>query len=69
MLAGASVRDARVSRRRLLRVSLQGAALLALAPSVGLSVLSEVYAPEELRAFEQLAARLEDLTRAGQWIA
>ncbi|MDJ0851558.1 MAG: endonuclease/exonuclease/phosphatase family protein [Myxococcota bacterium] len=61
VLAGASVRNERVTRRRLLRASLQGAACLALAPALGFSVLSEVFAPEEMRAFEDLVARLEGL--------
>lgn len=69
LAGGASVRSRRISRRRLLRTSLRGAALLALAPALGLSVLSEVFAPEELRAFDQLTARLEDWPGKGEWIA
>lgn len=69
LLATASVRDERVTRRRLLRASLRGAALLALAPGLGFSVLSEVYAPDELRAFEQLDARLAAWRGADHWIA
>ena len=34
-------------------------ALLALPPSVGLSLVSEFVAPEEIRAFDALRARLE----------
>jgi endonuclease/exonuclease/phosphatase family metal-dependent hydrolase len=59
LLASAAVRDSRVTRRRLLRGALQGAGLLALTPSVGYSVLSEVFAPDELRAYDRLAARLD----------
>jgi hypothetical protein len=69
LLAGVSVRDRRVTRRRLLRTSLQGAAALALAPALGFSLLSEVYAPDELRAFDQLAARLDAWREPGAWIA
>jgi hypothetical protein len=57
-LAAMSMRDRRVSRRRLLRTALQGAALLALTPGVGFSVVSEVLTPDELRAFDRLAERL-----------
>jgi hypothetical protein len=56
------VRHRRVSRRRLLRAGLEGAGILALAPCIGLSVLSEVFAPDELRAFDQLAALLDRAT-------
>ena len=62
LLAAAAVRHRRVSRRRLLRTGLEGAGILALVPSVGLSVLSEVFAPDELRAFDDLAALLERAT-------
>ena len=47
-----------MSRRRLLRGSLQCAALAALAPGVGLSILSEMFVPSEIRAFDALANRL-----------
>jgi hypothetical protein len=47
-----------VSRRRLLRTALQVGALLALTPGVGLSIVSEVLTPDELRAFERLRLRL-----------
>lgn len=53
-----------LSRRRLLRRGLHGVALLALAPSLGLSLLSEVVAPDELRAFEALSERLASAPRA-----
>jgi len=62
LLAAAGVRHRRVSRRRLLRAGLEGAGILALAPCIGLSVLSEVFAPDELRAFDQLAALLDRAT-------
>jgi len=50
-----------MTRRRLLRGALRGAAVAALAPTVGLSILSEVYVPGELRAFETLANRLSQV--------
>jgi sphingomyelin phosphodiesterase 2 len=62
LLAAAGVRHRRVSRRRLLRAGLEGVGILALAPCIGLSVLSEVFAPDELRAFDQLAALLDRAT-------
>jgi endonuclease/exonuclease/phosphatase family metal-dependent hydrolase len=60
-LASVGVRDPRVSRRRLLRTALQAGALLALTPGVGFSIVSEVLTPDELQAFDRLAARLADL--------
>jgi len=48
-----------ISRRRVLRGGLGALALLALPPSVGLSLVSEVVAPEEIRGFDALAARLD----------
>ena len=62
LLAAAGVRHRRVSRRRLLRAGIEGAGILALTPSVGLSILSEVFAPDELRAFDHLAALLDRAT-------
>ncbi|MDH3211734.1 MAG: endonuclease/exonuclease/phosphatase family protein [Myxococcales bacterium] len=58
VLAAAGMRSVDLSRRRLLRASLQCAALGALAPGVGLSILSEIFVPGEIRAFEALADRL-----------
>jgi endonuclease/exonuclease/phosphatase family metal-dependent hydrolase len=62
-LAALSVRNDRVTRRRLLRGALNTAALVALTPSVGFSILSEVFVPSELRAFDQLTARLSRMGR------
>jgi sphingomyelin phosphodiesterase 2 len=62
LLAAAGVRQRRVTRRRLLRAGLEGAGILALTPSIGLSILSEVFTPDELRAFDNLAVFLD---RAG----
>ena len=53
-LAAFGSRAPRVSRRRLLRGALQGAGLLALTPSIGLSVLAEVLTPDELSAYDEL---------------
>lgn len=52
-----------VSRRRFLRSGLQLSAAVALAPSVGCSVLSEVFAPDEIRAYDRMARALEDLQK------
>jgi sphingomyelin phosphodiesterase 2 len=70
-LASLGIRTQRLSRRRLLRVGLQGAALLALTPGVGFSILSEIVAPDELRAFDSLAAHLSRIgrTRSNSLIA
>lgn len=57
-LASVSLRSPRMSRRRLLRGAVQGAGLLALTPGVAFSLLSEVFAPDEIRAFESLEAQL-----------
>ena len=57
-LASMGVRSLDASRRRFLRRSLQCAALAALAPGAGLSILSEVVVPSEIRAFDALASRL-----------
>ena len=60
-LATVGVRAQGITRRRLLRGTLQGAALAALTPGVGFSILSEVFVPDELRAFDALAARLAQI--------
>jgi hypothetical protein len=57
-IASAGVRTQGITRRRLLRGALQSAALAALTPGVGFSILSEVFVPDELRAFDALTARL-----------
>ncbi len=57
-LATSGLRTQGITRRRLLRGTLQGAALAALTPGIGFSILSEVFVPDELRAFDALAARL-----------
>ncbi|MFP8881167.1 MAG: hypothetical protein VCE43_17835, partial [Myxococcota bacterium] len=56
--AGAGVRGLSTTRRRLLRGALRSSALIALMPSAGLSILSELFVPDELQAFDDLAAQL-----------
>jgi len=64
LLAAASVRSGPVTRRRLLRAGIQGLGLAALTPGLGFSLLSEVVAADEIRAYEALHARLEQLESA-----
>ena len=59
--AALSARPKRISRRKLLRGSLATAALLALPPGVGFSIVSEVLVPDEIRAFRNAAAQLAQL--------
>ena len=61
LMASASIRAGPVTRRRLLRGALHAAGFAALAPVLGFSFVSEVVAPDELRAFDELAARLARL--------
>lgn len=58
-----------LSRRRFLRGALQASALLAVPPCVGLSLLSEVVAPDQIRAFEQLSERLAASAAGGASVA
>ena len=60
-LAALSARPKRISRRKLLRSVLSGAALLALTPGVGFSIVSEVLVPDDLRAFRNAAVQLAKL--------
>jgi endonuclease/exonuclease/phosphatase family metal-dependent hydrolase len=64
--ATAAVRSPKMSRRSLLRLSLRGAALAALTPTVGYSMLSEVFVPSEIHAFEDAQA---ELARLGDEVA
>jgi hypothetical protein len=57
-LAAAGARNQRVTRRRFLRGGIEGTALLAVASTVGLSLVAELFTPDELHAFDGLAARL-----------
>jgi endonuclease/exonuclease/phosphatase family metal-dependent hydrolase len=61
LVASAGTRKFSTTRRRLLRGALRGAAVAALAPAVGFSILSEVFVPSELRAFKNLANRLSQV--------
>ena len=51
----------RANRRKLLRYALRGAALAALTPTLGSSMLSEFFVPGEIHAFEEAEARLAKL--------
>jgi hypothetical protein len=48
-----------MARRRFLRGALHATGLATLAPAAALGVLSEHYAPDEIRAFERAAACLD----------
>jgi endonuclease/exonuclease/phosphatase family metal-dependent hydrolase len=55
----------RVTRRRLLRWGLNACALMALTPAVALSIVSEIFVPGEIEAFDELSRdllALEDAT-------
>ncbi len=69
LVAAAGLRSPGLSRRRLLRLSLQGLALLSLPSGVGGSLLSEVYVEDELRAFERLSAQLARVEGASVHVA
>jgi len=45
------------------RSELGAAAVLALTPSIGFSIASEVLVPDEIRAFQQAAKQLGELDR------
>jgi hypothetical protein len=47
-----------LSRRRLLRTGLSAAGFVALAPGLGYTALAEIFAPDELAAYDRLSARL-----------
>ena len=61
LLATFGARDPRLSRRALLRTAVQLGGLAALTPGVGYTLVGEVFAPNELRAFDQLLDRLYGL--------
>jgi endonuclease/exonuclease/phosphatase family metal-dependent hydrolase len=63
VLAAAGVHAPQMKRRKFLRVGLRTAALAALTPGVGLSVLSEGFRPDEIQAFDAAAAGLAQLER------
>jgi hypothetical protein len=59
LIAAGGLRGRHLSRRRFLRSSLRTAAVVALTPALGFSVmLSEVVAPDEIDAFDDAAERL-----------
>ncbi|MBW2400207.1 MAG: endonuclease/exonuclease/phosphatase family protein [Deltaproteobacteria bacterium] len=60
-LAALSARPKRMSRRKLLRSALSGAAVLGLTPGVGFSIVSEVLVPDDIRTFRNAAAELARL--------
>lgn len=64
-LAAVGRRSIPTSRRRFLRTGLSGLALLALTPSIAGSALSEVLAPNEIRAYEDLSLALDRLRSDG----
>lgn len=61
LAASAGLRARPISRRRLLRGAVQAAGFAALGPVLGFSFASEVAAPDELRALDALADRLDRL--------
>jgi hypothetical protein len=60
-LAAAGGRAPQMKRRKFLRVGLRTAALAALTPRIGLSVLSEGFRPDEIHAFATATAGLAQL--------
>ena len=62
-LAALGGRVPQLKRRRFLRLGLRSAALVALTPGVGLSILSEGFRSGEIHAFDDAAARLAKLER------
>ncbi len=63
MLVGFGSADPLLSRRRLLRRALSGAALASLPPGLALGMFNEVYVPEEIEAFDKLARGLDRFSR------
>jgi len=63
ILAVAGGRSQAANRRRFLQRGLKGAALVALAPGIGASVMSEFVLPTELSAFDQAEEHLEQLVQ------
>lgn len=60
-LAALSARPERMSRRKLLRNALSGAALIGLTPGVVFSIVSEVIVPDDIQAFRNASVELERL--------
>jgi endonuclease/exonuclease/phosphatase family metal-dependent hydrolase len=65
LIASAGLRMGPLSRRALLRGALRTAGVAALAPVLGFSFVSEVVAPDQLRAFDALSAELARLSGPG----
>jgi len=65
LIASAGLRIGALSRRGLLRGALRTAGVTALAPVLGFSFVSEVVAPDQLRAFDALSAELARLAGPG----
>jgi endonuclease/exonuclease/phosphatase family metal-dependent hydrolase len=65
LVASAGVRAGPITRRRLLRGAIRAAGVAALAPVLGFSFVSEVVAPDELRALDALTERLARLAEGG----
>ena len=57
LATAAGGRHRHISRRRLLRTALSVAGIAALTPSVGYTVLAEVYTPDAVEAYERLSRR------------
>lgn len=57
-------RSPKMSRRRLLRLALRGAAVAAVTPTIGYSMLSEVFVPSEIHGFEDAEAQLAEFANA-----
>lgn len=66
LVAAAGMRDRRLTRRRLLRSGLGTVGVLALIPSLSLSLVSELFVPDELYAFERLDAHLRGIGSAAR---
>ncbi|MFQ5416653.1 MAG: endonuclease/exonuclease/phosphatase family protein [Myxococcota bacterium] len=60
VLALAALRAKPMTRRALLRRSLKAAGLVAIAPALGYSMLSEYFVPHELAGFDAVAQRLSE---------
>ena len=66
VIASLGLRRNKLSRRRFLRNSMRAAVVVALAPGVGFSILSEVVVPSEIDAFDEAAAQLASLGERGE---
>ena len=62
-IAGLCTLPKPISRRRMLRLAVGGAAGVTLAPGLGLTLFSEVFARDEITAFKRAARQLAELDR------